>query len=182
MSQDYNRSMQFPTNDNYVNRITGAEFTDSKRTGNPMIHYKAEVILPDTVDIGGKQVTVAGVETDQYLVTANMKADGTQDEDKTSESRERVSEFLSRVGVDVASFNWDNPDVNQLKGKVVLTAMGCDITPYRKDPTPEQKAAGQEGDIMINPLTNKPKIGYKPKIVEVWGLAPERVAGASKPY
>ena len=185
MSIDYNRKMQYPTNDNFVNRITEAEFVESKK-GSMMIHYKAEVVQPESVSIDGKDVNIAGVETDQYLVTANFEADGSLDEEKTEASRERVKMFWDHCGQDSSKIDWDNPDIAWMKGVVVLTAMGCDVEPQRKSPTPEQKANRQQGDVMKNPITGKDLVYYKPKIVEVFGLQPGGVVGSasssSKPY
>ena len=184
MSIDYNRKMQFPTNDNYSNRITEIEFKESGK-GNMMIEYKAEIVSPESVNIDGKEVNIGGYETTQYLVTANFKADGQLDESKTEASRERVKTFWANCGQDPEKINWDNPDTAWMKGAVILTAMGCDVEPQRKSPTPEQKAAKQQGDVMKNPMTNKELVFYKPKISEVFGIAPGGVVGSSsssKPY
>jgi len=185
MSQDYNMKMQFPTNDNFVARITTAEFIESKKSGNSMIHYIAEVVQPDLVDIGGKQVNIAGVEVHQYMVTHIWKGEGVLNDENTETSRERIRELWERMGSDPSQIDWENPDMSVLKGKVVLCAMGCGVEPQRKSPTPEQRAAHQLGDIMINPITKKELVYYKPKIVEIFGVAPGDIASgatANKPY
>jgi hypothetical protein len=172
MAQDYNRKLQFPTNDNYAIRITEAEFVESKRTGNPMIHYKSEVVTPATVDIGGKETNIAGVETDQYLIVTTLK-NGEVDAEKTAANRERLETFWTNCGQDFSKFDTQNPDLSWMKGIVLLVAMGCDVEAQRKSPTPEQVANKQQGDIMKNPITGKDLVYYKPKVTEVFGVQPK---------
>lgn len=185
MATDYNQKMQFPTNDNFVNRITGAEFKESKTSGNPMIALTMEVVSPETVDIGGKEVNIAGVETISYYTVTSFK-NGEEDVDKTAKNRERLEELYTNLGLDFTQVNFNNPDVAPFKGLVVLTAMGCENNPQHKTPTAEQLAKGQKvGDVMKNPVTGKELFFYKPNIKEIFGIAPAGVAGtatASKPY
>lgn len=181
---DYNKSMQFPTNDNFANRITEAEFVESKK-GSMMIHYTAEVVVPDTAQIDGREVNIAGAVTEQYLVTHVYKQGNVLDEEKTEQARIRAREFFTRCKQDADNIDWDNPNITWMKGTIVLTGMSCDVEPMYKDPTPEQKEKGLKGDVMTNPITGAKKVFYKPKIVEVWGLAPENITAgvaAGKPY
>jgi hypothetical protein len=177
--QDYNSKIQFPTNDDFANRITFAEFVESKSSGNPMIHYTAEVVSPATVDIGGEQVNIAGVETEQYLTVTTFDGNKEVDTEKTEANRKRIEKFYTDCGQDFSTFDPQNPDISWMKGKVILTAMGCNVEPQRKTPTPEQVAKKQPGDIMKNRITGKDMVYYKPRIIEVFGLAPAGSVGAS---
>jgi len=176
MATDYNRKLQFPTNDNYANRIVEAEFVESKRTGNPMIHFKCEVVTPATVGINGKEVNIAGVETDQYYIVTTLEG-GKVNEEKTAGNRERLETLWTNCGQDFSKFNPENPDLSWMKGKVILTAMACDSEPQRKTATPEQLANNQKGDIMKHPINGNDLVYYKPKISEIFCLAPEGLTG-----
>ena len=178
---DYNRKMQFPTNDNFVCRVTLAEFVEAKSSGNPQIHMKFEVQSPSEVEIAGKQVNISGVEVDRYYpVTCLKEKDGEIDADKTAAARERMAELYEQLGLDFSKFDPANPDVKSMQGKVVLCAMSCGSEPQRKTPTAEQAAKGQrQGDIMVNPVTGKQMVYFKPFISEIFGLAPAQTGGAS---
>lgn len=180
MAIDYNKKMQFPANDDYVARITEAEFVESKRSGNPMIHYTMEVVSPDTRTIDGKEVNIAGVQIEQYATVTVM--DGADvDTEGTDNVRERLKELLAKLEIETSNFDYQNPPVEKFKGLVVLCALGADTDSMRKAPTPEQLAKGQkEGDVMMNPITKKAIVFYKPKVIEIFGIAPESVAKGAK--
>lgn len=189
MAKDYNSKMQLPTSDNYVNRITFAEFVDSKTSGNPMIHFTSEIVSPEVVSINGEDVNIAGTTVEHYYTTTTIG-----DDEKTAANRKRILDdknpdelgLYPRLGLDPASFNPENPDVSVFKGLVFLSAMGSKAEPQRKSPTAEQLAKGQkQGDIMKNPVTGKDMVFHKPYVKEIFGLAPSGVgskATSNKPY
>ena len=179
MSEKWNSNVQFPTDSNFVNRITEASFGPSNSSGNPMITWKAEVVSPADVEIGDKTYNIAGVKTINYLVTEVKDGEGI-DAFKTEACRERVSEFWKKLGLDPQSINWDNIDVKPLVNLKIYTQMEPEINERHKNPTAAQLAEGKakglkkiEGDIMKNPLTGKPIIQYFPKIREVFGIVPD---------
>ena len=176
----------FPTDSNYVNRITEVLFGPSNRTGNPMVTVNMEVISPDEVEVGGTLYNIAGVPTKNYYTTQ------TDDEEKTANARKRLTDLLTILGLDTSALNWDNlgPQVQELKGKLVLTMMSSQPDTRRKTPTAAQieaakkqglKDFSQIGDVMKNPVTGKPLINYWPRIDEIFGLAPDQTGGG-KPY
>lgn len=183
MSVKWNANMQFPTDSNFVNRITGAEFGPSNSSGNPMITLHTEVVSPQEVEIDGKMVNIAGVKSIQYYVT-----DVKDDPEKTRSCRDRITNndegpnkgLWPKLGLDPATINWDNIDVKPLLGKLILTQMSPDIEPQRKNPTMAQIEAAKklnkraEGDPQTNPLTGAPLINYWPKIRQIFGLAPNQ--------
>lgn len=200
VTKDWNFNVQFPTNSNFVNRITGLSFETSKSSGNPMLKLECEVIAPETVDVGGELVNISGVKTTSYYVT---KVVG--DDEKSLESSQKCLDRLVGNNPEnpglirilfpdnpeyADNFNPENPDNEVLKkaeGLCVLTAMSAKPEERRASPTGEQiaaaKAKGQrpQGDIMKNPRTGKPLVSYRPQINEIFALAPEG-AGANKPY
>ena len=186
MSQKWNASIQFPTDSNYVNRITNVLFGPSNRSGNPMVTLEMEVVSPDEVEVGGVMYNIAGVPTKNYFTTQ------TDDEEKTANARKRLVDLLTNLGLDTSALNWDNlgPQLQDLKGKLVLTMMGSQPDARRKTPTAAQieaakkqglKDFSQIGDVMKNPVTGKPLINYWPKCDEIFGLAPDQTGGG-KPY
>lgn len=194
----WNSNIQFPTDSNFVNRITSVEFGPSKSSNNPMFTVKCEVISPDAVDVGGEQVGISGVETTNYFTTKTFvkEKDGSTsiDEVKSAKNLKNCKELIAKLFPDkpeyLENYNPENPDAEMVKAMVglcILTQMSPKIEPKRKNPTSEQiakaKALGKhpEGDVMNNPVTGKPLTRYTPEIREIFALAPEGAA-ANKPY
>jgi hypothetical protein len=170
---DYNKKMQFPNNDNYVNRITCVEFKESKSSGNPMLAITCEIVSPTTVEIAGKEVNVAGLETTSYYTTTVLEG-AEVDTEETASKRERLEELYAKLGLDFKNENWQNPNVKAFENKVILTAMGSEVKRMHKTPTAEQLKNGQkQGDVMKDPLTGKEMVFYEPKIIEIFGEAPQ---------
>jgi len=166
MSSSYNRNMQLPQ-DNYVMRVIGEEFSNSKSSGNPMITLTLEVQHPDEVEIAGEAVSVAGLEIKRYLPT--MAKD---DPEKSAKALARVEAEYKLFGLDFDGFNPENP-VLGFKGKLVHVRLYSKERESRKAPTTEQKAKNQPGDLIKNPITNKAVVSYEPTIAEIYGLAAE---------
>ena len=186
MSQKWNATVQFPTDSNFINRIVGVTFGPSNSSGNPMITLACEVVQPEEVEIGGVTYNIAGVATKSYYTTQ------TDDEEKTFNARKRVTDLLTLLGLDTTSLNWDNlgPQLEPLKGKLILTMMSSTIQERRKTATAAEIAEAMKqgitdfrnvGAIMKHPVTGKNLINYWPKIDEIFGLAPDQTGGG-KPY
>lgn len=152
--------------DNYIVRIAEAKFGASKRTDNPMITLDLEVVLPETVTIGDESVTVAGTPLKHYLVTGVVG-----DEEKTKDARKRAIEFFDKVKFDHSNINWDNPDLSALSNMNIWTLLSAKPNEKRKDPTPAQKAAGELGDVLVDPITGQKQVTYYPQVESVYGPA-----------
>lgn len=204
MAEQWHSGIQFPTDSNFVNRITGAEFKKSKSSGNPMLEIDFEVISPETVEIAGEQINIAGVMTKSYYTTKTFitdKGETSVDEEKSAKNLERLlSTKQDRPGLIrvlfpdkpeyADNFNPENPDAQMLKdmvGLCVLTQMSPKTEKRTKNPTLEQIATAKAkreypvGDVMKHPVTGKELIAYRPEIREIFALAPEGAA-ANKPY
>lgn len=196
--EQWNSNIQFPTDSNFVNRITSVDFGPSKSSGNPMFTIKCEVITPEVVDVGGEQVGIAGVETTNYFTTKTFVKgkDGSLsvDEEKSAKNLKNCKELIGKLFPDkpeyLEQYNPENPDAEMLKAMVglcILTQMSPEKEEKTKNPTSEEiakaKAKGEypKGQVMKHPVTGKPLIAYRPQIKEIFALAPEGSA-VNKPY
>lgn len=172
----WNYKIMFPTDSNFINRVTNASFTQSKASGNPMIVLEMEVVSPTEVQVGNDTVNIAGVKTTNYYTTQSF-VDGVLDVEKTAKNRSDLEKLYATFGLDFTEFNPENPDLSGFKGKSVYTQMSPEIQEQRKNPSAEQiadaKAKGVkfvQGDIMLNPITGKPLVSYRPNVREIFGL------------
>lgn len=173
----WNYKIMFPTDSNFINRVTNASFTQSKSSGNPMIVLEMEVVSPAEVQVGNDTVNIAGVKTTNYYTTQSF-VDGVIDPEKTAKNRSNLEKLYAAFEIPFEDFNPENPDLSSFKGKSVYTQMAPDVQEQRKNPTAEQiadaKAKGikfVQGDVMLNPITGKPLVSYRPNVKEIFGLA-----------
>jgi hypothetical protein len=149
-----------------------------------MFTFNWEVVAPDTYNIGGQDVVLAGIKVTSYHVTKHFDENGDVDEAKTSQDTQRVfvgtadcASLYERFGLDGSKEDRENPDIKQFVGKKVLAQLKGKSEPDRRTPTSEQiakaKKAGKrpEGDIMKHPVTGKEQVLWKPELVEVFGIA-----------
>lgn len=187
-AQKWNFKVQFPTDSNFVNRITNATFGPSKSSGNPMITIETEVVSPAEVEIGGELYNISGVKATIYRTTKNLS-----DAEKAENNLKQCKEFIAMLFPDkpeyAEKFDPENPDqamLNEMKGLLILTQMSPDVDEQRKTPTAEQiekakkNGTRPEGDVMKHPVTGKALISYRPQIREVFGLAAANAAGAGQ--
>ena len=165
----WNSKLRFP-NDNYVLRVTNASFAPSKSSGNPMITLDVEVVSPEIVEIDGKQVTVSGVSLKHYLTTQVMDGENINAE-KTAACAARIEELFGKLGLDFSAFNVENPDTTVFENLKFWALLKADKSEKRKQPTAEQKAKKELGDIIKDPITGEDLVQYYPKIDEIFGLA-----------
>lgn len=170
MAIKYNRQLNLPQ-DNYVMRVIEETFGPSKSSGNPMITLKLEIQHPDEVPIGEESITVAGFQIDHYITT-QVKINGEIDVEKTTNCAKRCEDTYKLFGLSFDNFNPENP-VLGFKGRLVHVRLYSKETESRKAPTAEQKAQNKPGDLIKNPITNKPVVSYQPSIAEIYGLAEE---------
>ncbi len=163
----WNMNIPWPK-DNYVLLITKGEFGSSKRTDNPMGTFQMEVFSPTTAMAGNQEITTAGVPLKHYVVTKVMDGDEV-DQAKTDACLERVKEFYEKCGVDFATFDKENPNFAAFEGKKVWVILKNQANEKRKDPTADQKAKGEFGDVLIDPITGQKAINNYPTIDSFWG-------------
>jgi hypothetical protein len=196
----WNAELQFPSDNDYANRITNIVHGESKSSGNLMLTINTEVVSPTIKEIDGKEVDITGAKSQAfYVVTHIYDENDDLDTERTGKARERASKLLLSIGVpeesgigNLNSEAWDNLEVliKPLLGKIVLTQMESDIDEQRKTPTQAQlleaKKKGihpsQAGSIMKNPITGKQEIKYWPKIVQIYGLSTDQSLAKELPY
>lgn len=182
-TQKWNRSIQFPTREDYKCRVLEALFGPSKK-GNPMITFKFEIEAPGEVEIAGTNYTIAGQTFQYWLTTGVQVPEGASDDvltgiaEKNENMKRSAEETLVAMGLDKESINWDNIDTKPLLGKLNFIDLYAEESEQRRDPTAAQiaeaKAKGVEpvGDIKKNPLTGEPLKFYNIKVRKIWGLVP----------
>jgi hypothetical protein len=190
---NWNSDIRFPADSCFLNRVTSAKVGPSKSSGKRMITLEMEVVSPDTYDVAGQLVNIAGVKTTNYY---SIEGD---DDEGTAKAQRRVfksdnPEFPSlaeKFRLDWTDADRLNPPVKELVGKVVMTQMDSDEDPQRRTPTAAQieKAKANktkpEGDVMIHPVTKKPIYKYYPRVKEIFALAEggnTEAASGNKPY
>lgn len=193
---NWNASVQFPTDNCFVNRVVSAKCAPNNN-GNPMITLELEVLSPETYEIDGQVVNIGGVKAKVYNVIKNLNESLNEEERAESNAKLNAIVFegtpdkpslFERFGIDGKTVDKENPDVKQLEGKIVCCAMSANPDPKRRTPTAAQiaeakkKGVKPEGDIMKHPLTGKKLCTYWPQIDEIYGLAPDQSAGNNKPY
>jgi hypothetical protein len=91
--------------DTYSARIVEAEFTHSK-AGAPMVVMQWELVAPESVEIDGNNVRIAGLQFRDYLSFSDKAMDITL---------RRIKGLHKALGLSSA-FDTDNPDVDQYAG------------------------------------------------------------------
>ncbi len=196
--QAWNQKIMFPSDSNFVIRITDVEFGPSKSSGNNMFTLGWEIVSPESANIAGEEYDISGVHSGPmnkiYYPTEGA------DEEKTANCLKRLTGTGEQLGLLTMAFA-DKPEListlnpkgpnteilDSLEGMCFFCQMSPEVQPQRKNPTAEQIAAAKakglkraEGDIQKHPVTGKNLITYMPKVREIFGKA-ENV-GANKPY
>ena len=162
------------TKDNYVLRLLSAPFGPSSK-GNTMFTAEFEIASPNEMVSQGETYTVTGTKLRHYVTVQVFLKDGSLDIEKTqklAEGNTGIEAFYKAFGlVKPDDFNAENPDISVLIGKTTWALVEADAVVQRKDPTPEQSAAKQLGDIIVNPVSGEKNERYYPKVVEFYGPA-----------
>ncbi len=128
------RSQRLPK-DNYIVRCKKATAEVSKTSNKPMIKMIWEIARPDQIEIGGKPVSIAGIELKpQYLVCH---------EDNVNKSRGLFAiqaMFGIEQGVDLDDLE---THAKEFEGKVANAICGAEEYVQRKDLTDAEIAAGK---------------------------------------
>ncbi len=158
------QSVKFPRA-RYTARCRKEEFGVSKGSGNPMITREWEIVLPETINIDGKNYTVAGTVVKQYL-TLETPGDAT----KSDKQIVRFMDDLKKLGCP----NWDEVDTENpplfAEGKVAQIICDSDEYSPMEAQSDEQKAAGEKPQ----PITMEdgtPIKRYRPVFKELLALS-----------
>lgn len=180
--------------DRYAVRFISEEFEISKIKadtglgGNPMIVLKGEIVAPDVIKnpVDGSLLNIAGTELKpQYFSLRVRNKDGTQNEESSKKAFDRYSDLRTLLGVPIdenEGIDVENPP-KVFKGIVADCVCDSQVVSQRKDPTPEQRAKNQLGDV-IKDASGKELNLYFPYIVDILGLADASAvsSAANKPY
>lgn len=183
-AKKWNRSVMFPTREDYKCRVLSADFGPSKK-GHPMITFEFEIEQPEEVEVAGVPYIVGG-QTFKYWLTTGLAPlpEGSSDDavtanlEKSDKMRGYAEATLVSMGLESGKIDWNNIDTNPLKGKLIFMDLYGDMTEARRDPTAAQiaeaKAKGEEpvGDVKKNPLTGEPLCFYNITLRKIWGMVP----------
>ncbi len=135
--------------DRYDFRIKSAKFEISKAKGNKMLNFQVEIYAPEQVNLNsGGTYSVAGLSCIKRVML------------QTDENVHEVNEILMpRLGLPAIT-DTDNPDTEQFVGKCFSDIAKSVKREQRKDPTAEQLALGQPGDVIIDHETGQPEVFY----------------------
>lgn len=138
--------------DRYSARIKSCDFGQSKSSGQNMLTVVGELYMPETVKaIDGKQYSIAGSEFTAYYSLQ-------------PQALYRLFELMDGCQLK-AEIDPENPETKQFVGKCFSGVFGADKREQRKDPTPEQLAAGiKQGDPILKE-DGSPDIGYAIRLV-----------------
>jgi hypothetical protein len=173
-----NPSIKLPR-DRYTVRIKEESFEISKASGNPMIVLTCELVSPDSFvnPVDGGKVNIGGVElAKKYVVLSSKKgeAEAQANFDRYADMRDKLGVPIGDEGVDI-----NNPP-KVFVGKVIDAICDGEEFIQRKDPTPDQRAKGEQGNPITDTAGNQIK-SYKPIIVNILGLADGNGA-SNKPF
>lgn len=194
-TKNWDATMMIPSDSDYICRVVETSFSPSKSSGNPMITLVSEIVLPDTKEIAGQQVNIAGVKCQPQYYTTKTIEGGEVDEDKTEAAYRRVfysdhsekPSLYQLLGFDGSKEDVENPNIKQLVGVYFYAQISAKKVEDRKTPTAAQIEAAKktgkrpEGDVQKHPVTGKLLVKYWPEIKQIFGVAPKSV-GSNKPY
>jgi len=155
--------------DNFIIRTIGEEFGPS-RAGKPMITLEHEIVSPETVNVNGIDYEVAGLTLKTYHVTKSVDEQGNVDPGAQQDTVSRLNELTTAYSLPDIS-DVDNPTLG-FKGKQLWVLISSQENAKTKSPTSEQLKEGKKiGDPIVNPITGKPEVYYRPQIDKFYGLA-----------
>lgn len=140
--------------DRYTARIKDVKYGTSS-TGNPMITLGWEVIEPEQVVINGQQYAIQGSEFSSYLSL-------------TEKAASMVFDTLEKLELPADEIDEANPNIEQFRGLVADVILNSEESSARKDPTPEQRAARQQGDPILD-ANGKEIKSYRVRLEQVLG-------------
>lgn len=155
--------------DHYVLRCISEKFAPSK-AGNPMITREWELVFPETKEIGGQTVNVAGTKFLQYLTVKVADGNGGWDAEKTAAAQGRLVADYDTLGFDSDNIDDENPAL-YAQGILADAICGSEESVQRKAQTPEQKAKKELGEEIK--VDGKSVKSYRPVLSQLVGRATE---------
>lgn len=176
----YNNKTPFPR-DRYSICCVEEDMEISKSKDNPMLKRQWEVVSPETVALGDRTISVAGVKFTTYTTT---KVRSTKEEveagepewneEKSDKAFGRLRDDLLLVGFDPdGEIDDENPPCF-MKGKTVEAILYAREDVARKSPTPEQAKKRQPGD-PIKDAEGNDVVTYQIQLESILGLSEKQV-------
>lgn len=138
--------------DRYRVMVTSSEAKVSSN-GNPMIELGLEIIEPDTVEYDGKQIAVAGKQARMWWMLSGGRL-------STTLEKVKLLGIEDKLGLNQSEVDTDDIERDCLKGLCFDTILYSQEREQRKEPTMEQRMAGQPGDPILDDQGNTIKTGY----------------------
>ena len=139
--------------------------------GNPMITLEWQIVAPEAVEIDGVRTIVAGQKyLMQYFPTKVKGDNGEWDAKKTAGAQGRLLELFAALGLPNDNIDDENPPVKELEGIFADAILDAEESVQRKQPTPEQKAARQLGDEILD-ANGKKIVSYRPIVAQILNRA-----------
>lgn len=146
--------------------------------GSPMITRKWEIVNPEIVQFGEKNMNVAGLQITQFLVTkVKDKETGEWNQEKSDKAFGRFVEELQTVGYTEESIDDENPPLF-MKNKTVDAIVYAKEDVARKAPTPEQIKRGQRYGDPIKDADGNDVKSYQLQIECILGVSQTKVGVA----
>lgn len=165
----WNNRMPFPKDRYQITCIE--EELKSSSGGNPMIVRTWEIASPEKVQIGEREVSIAGQRIMTYGVTKVKAEDGEGwDAEKSDKCFARLVDDLKLLGFDGSEIDDENPPLIA-RGKTVDAIVYARESQSFKDPTPEQRAQGKKIGDPIKDANGKDVKVYQLAIEQILGLS-----------
>jgi hypothetical protein len=140
--QSYKGEVPLPNNVRFIIRCISEEFGPSKSSDNPMITLEWEVVAPESIPVGDKLLTVAGIKLRQYLSTKIFDRETREiDQEKTDKAQTRWVEQNKLLGLPISDLNPENP-VKRYENVVADAMLYCKEEALFDAPTPKDIAGG----------------------------------------
>lgn len=155
-SQEGKTGITLPRNyglprDRYNFRIKKCEMKISNEKQNKYLALDVEIYAPDTIihNQDGKTYNVAGLTSNKIVMI------------QTPRDLQACGAFMEKLGLSPV-LDPESPDTEQFVGKCYSDIASGKQYEKRKDPSYEQLQANPnaKGDVMVNPDTGKPEVGY----------------------
>lgn len=159
----------------YTCRCISQEFGPNKAQTNPQLVLEWEIVMPETVQIGDRVLTVAGVTFKQYFPTYKVDESGERDVEASKKAIGRLLAFLGNLGLPNDEIDDEQPDVN-LEGFVADFILSGKPNPSMRAATADEKA--EKPGLQYVPITDengKPVISYQTNVNEVLGPSSVKV-------
>jgi hypothetical protein len=174
----WNSKTPFPK-DRYAICCIEESFAPSKGSGNPMITRVWEIVSPEVVTNGDRQMNVAGLKMTQYCITKVKDPETKEwDSEKSDKAFGRFATELQLLGYPPEQDVDDENPPLFAKGKTVDAIVSAKKDVARKNPTPEQLRKGQRFGDPIKDANGKDVETYQLQIESILGLSDIKVDAA----